>query len=465
MSPRDDWMVNSRQRPIDRILVANNSTMQVHSTGDVTMDINCNGTESQVSISNVLHVKDLSSNLLSVSQLCEKGHKVIFMNEGCEIYDRDNFLVATGRHINNMFVLNRSTNRCLFTSQDQQSLLWHRRLGHLNLQDLCKLKSVVNGIDFKAPRIVEPCVECLKGKQSRFPFPKSSNRATSLLELIHSDLCGPMEQPSIGRARYFITFTDDFSRKIFVYFLANKTGIREVFAEFKLMLENQTSCNIKFLQPRSSRIVNEKFGNSIKIVRTDNSTEYVNADFENFLKQSGIRFQTTTPHTPQQNGLAERMNRTIVEKARCMLFGSNLDKSFWAEAVATSVYLTNRSPSRGLDGKTPEQIWTSKIPNLSHLKIFGCKAMVHVPKANRRKWDAKSEEYIFVGYCDETKGYRLLHPISKKLVKSRDVVFLENQVIGKAINSNVLVADRSNEVVVQFDEKVENFVFDQSHSG
>lgn len=364
-----------------------------------------------------------------------------------------------------MFVLNLSSRRCLFTSENKQSLLWHRRLGHLNLQDLCKLKSVVTGMEFNSPKKVEPCVECLKGKQSRFPFSNSTNRATSILELVHSDLCGPMEEQSLGGARYFITFLDDFTRKVFVYFLATKTGVREIFESFKAMVENQFSSNIKSLQFRSSRIVADKSGQTIKILRTDNGGEYVNRDFESYLKRCGIRFQTTCPHTPQQNGMAERMNRTIVEKARCMLFGSNLDKSFWAEAVATAVYVTNRSPSRGLDGKTPEQIWSGKMPNLCHLKTFGCKAMVHVPKKHRQKWDAKSEEYIFVGYCDETKGYRLLHPITKKLVKSRDVVFLENQVIDKAINSNIFVTDDSNEVVVQFDEKVDNFVVDQSNSG
>lgn len=148
MSPREDWMINNTDKPIEQIVVANNSTIKVESAGEVIVDIDRNGLDSQVSINNVLHVKDLSSNLLSVSQLCKKGHKVIFTNDGCEIFDKDSFLVATGRrHVNNMFVLNLSSRRCLFTSENKQSLLWHRRLGHLNLQDLCKLKSVVTGME------------------------------------------------------------------------------------------------------------------------------------------------------------------------------------------------------------------------------------------------------------------------------------------------------------------------------
>lgn len=103
------------------------------------------------------------------------------------------------------------------------------------------------------------------------------------------------------------------------------------------------------------------------------------------MKQNGIRYQTTNPYTPQQNGLAERMNRTIVEKARCMLFDAGLSKEFWAEAVNTSVYVINRCPAKGLNGKTPEQMWTGKLPDLSHMKVFGCKTMVDVPKQTRRK--------------------------------------------------------------------------------
>lgn len=466
MSPRNDWIEFPMAKPIDHIVAANNAKLAVKSAGVVNVDVSLNGVNNQVSIDNVLHVPDLSSNLLSISQLCQKGHTVVFKNDGCQIFDRDMEVVATGRHVNNMFLLNVSHNRCFLTEEKNESLLWHRRLGHLNHQDLCKLKTTATGIDFRSTKLVDPCIDCLKGKQSRFPFQKNGTRATKLLELVHSDLCGPMEHFSLGGARYFITFIDDFSRKVFVYFLSSKTGITEVFSSFKALVENQTGCNIQHVQSRSSQIVEDKSGNTIKILRTDNGTEYVNRDFENFLKRCGIRFQTSCPYTPQQNGLAERMNRTLVEKARCMLFGANLDKSYWAEAISTAAYVTNRSPNRNLDAKTPEEIWTGKVPNLSHLKVFGCRAMVHVPKKNRKKFDAKSEEFIFVGYCEETKGFRLIHPTSKKFTKSRDVVFLESQVISDKVNSQVSVSVETDQVVLPFDDAPkEIFVADQSVSG
>ncbi|KAJ6613907.1 Retrovirus-related Pol polyprotein from transposon TNT 1-94, partial [Pseudolycoriella hygida] len=149
MSLRDDWMVNKNPKPIDHIVTANNSSMQVQCSGQVIVDVDRKGVD---------------------CELCKKGHKVIFTDEGCEIFDRDLDLVATGRHVNNMFVLNRTYNRCLLTQDSKQCLLWHRRTVHLNFQDLCKMKSVVNGMEFTSPKTVEPCIECLKGKQSRFPF-------------------------------------------------------------------------------------------------------------------------------------------------------------------------------------------------------------------------------------------------------------------------------------------------------
>ncbi|GBP64177.1 Retrovirus-related Pol polyprotein from transposon TNT 1-94 [Eumeta japonica] len=140
----------------------------------------------------------------------------------------------------------------------------------------------------------------------------------------------------------------------------------------------------------------------------------------------GIIHQTSIPYTPQQNGMAERMNRTLVERARCMLFYANLEKKYWAEALATAAYVVNRSPTKSLQGKTPYEMWKGMKPNLSHMKIFGSEAMVHVPSVKRQKWDKKSVKMILVGYCENSKGYRFMDPRSHKVIKSRDVVFMEN---------------------------------------
>jgi len=139
----------------------------------------------------------------------------------------------------------------------------------------------------------------------------------------------------------------------------------------------------------------------------------VNGAFEIFLNEAGIIHQKSVPYTPEQNGLAERMNRILIEKARCMLFDAKLENELWAEAISTVAYIINLSPSRDLKDQTPEELWTGKKPNLEHFwfKIFGSKAMIYVPKQKRQKLDPKSIDCVMVGYCNATKGYRLFNTV------------------------------------------------------
>lgn len=158
-----------------------------------------------------------------------------------------------------------------------------------------------------------------------------------------------MPEYSWSGKRYILTFIDDFSRKIHVFFIASKDQVYSTFKDYQRTVENEIDC-------------------TIKVLRTDNGREYVNKEFEQYLKSKGIRHQLTVPYTPEQNGVAERTNRTIVEKVRCMIQDANCDQKFWAEAVNTAVYLKNRSPHKATKGTTPEEIWTGRKVNLSHLK-------------------------------------------------------------------------------------------------
>lgn len=250
------------------------------------------------------------------------------------------------------------------------------------------------------------CETCAMGKQARQPFAKSASEAKNLIELIHSDLCGPMETQSIGGAKYILTFVDEYSKKVFVYFLKHKSDVLGKFIEFKVMIECQTE-------------------RRVKIMRTDNGGEYVNEEFGAFFRANGIIHQLTCPYTPQQNGTAERYNRTIIEKAKCMLFDAKLPKTYWAEAVHMAVYLINRSLSTASSKQTPEELWSGNPVDVSNIRIFGTPVMVHVPKLKRKKLDPKSEKMIFVGFDDSTKGYRCINTSNRKLTISRDVIFLE----------------------------------------
>jgi transposase InsO family protein len=286
--------------------------------------------------------------------------------------------------------------------------LWHERLGHLSKQGMDKLKPLVEGLDgLQSPCQLELCKGCMQGKQQRQAFPKcSASHAKHVLELVHTDICGPMRTASLGGSRYFMTFIDDKSRKVFVYFLKSRGEALAKFQDFQHMAEKAT-------------------GRHIKVLRSDNGGEYVSKAFALYLQQQGIRHQTTAPYSPEQNGVAERANRTLMEAARSMLHARAMDHKFWGEAVATAAYLRNRSSTKAVPDMTPEEAWSGSRPSISHLKVFGCRVYVHVPKEKRSKLDAKTRECIMVGYCEDSKAYRLYCPFSGRLVKSRDVVFDE----------------------------------------
>lgn len=201
-----------------------------------------------------------------------------------------------------------------------------------------------------------------------------------------------------------------------MYTLRSKDQVYEAYEDFKAMAERQT-------------------GLKLKVLRSDNGREFINGRFSASLRQDGIRHQRSCPYTPEQNGIAERMNRTILEKVRSMLNDAKMQKKFWAEAVNTAVYLINRCPTRTLQGKTPEEAWTGKKPYVGHLKIFGSVAMVHVPKQRRLKLDPKSTKCVFVGYADDVKGYRLYNATTGEIIISRDVKIInEGQCDGELVN-------------------------------
>ncbi|XP_063368169.1 uncharacterized protein LOC134656539 [Cydia amplana] len=259
----------------------------------------------------------------------------------------------------------------------------------------------------------DKCEACLKGKMATKPFPKaSSSRTTQPLQLIHSDVCGPLPEASWGGARYLVTFTDDFTRKTFGYLMKNKSQVMSYFIQFKALVEKQLNLPIKCL-------------------RSDNGKEYCNLNFTEYLQKHGIIHQTTVPYSSSQNGTAERAFRTLFEKARCMLQHASLEKRFWGEAIMAAIYLKNRSPTTALSGRIPEEVWSGSKVDLSHLRVFGCMAYSLVPKNKRDKLDAKGKEYIFVGYSETSKGYRLADPLCPtKVIISRNVAFIENKFRG-----------------------------------
>lgn len=406
MTPHADILTEKRAlSSANKIISANNAKMSVQSTGKTVLKLQ---DASEIEVRNVLHVPELAANLLSVSSIVNSGNSVLFNSGGCFIRNADNALIAQCEQKNGMYKFHAIQEACMAVKQNTDAYTWHRRLGHMNLQSMKKMRDgAVIGINYvEDNNQIKACEVCAKGKQARLPFKTSESRSSSVLELVHSDLVGPMETQSIGHARYILTLIDDYSKKVFVYFLKAKSDALAVLIEFKMLVENQT-------------------GRKIKVFRTDNGTEYCSNEFTKFCKANGIQHQLTNAYTPQQNGVAERMNRSLVEKAKCMLFDADLPKSYWAEATNMAAYIINRSVCNSHD-KTPDEIFYGKKVNVADLRIFGSPIMVHVPKEKRKKWDHKSNKLIFVGYDGDTKGYRCIDKATRKLTISRDVIFHEN---------------------------------------
>lgn len=393
------------------IIVANQTIVQVLCSGDLQITTCVNDREFTIDVNNVLCIPKLTTNLLSVSRIIASGNRVIFNQTGSMIYNSQNECIGEANLENGVYRLNVVKSEKLLAAAIKTSCAtWHRRLGHINANDLNKLKNgAVEGVSFdeKCDTSKSSCVVCCEGKQTRLPFPQSTSRSQEVLELVHTDLCGPMENLSLGKARYYLLFVDDFSRMCVVYFLKSKNETFKYFKQYKEFAENQQSKKIKTL-------------------RSDNGGEFCSAEMENYLRQCGIVHQKTNSYTPEQNGLCERNNRSIVEKARCLLYDAQFEKFLWAEAVNTAVYIKNRSPAAGIDqNTTPYELWTGRKPNLSQLRIFGSPVMVHIPKEKRRKLDKKAKQMFLVGYSENVKGYRLYDPVSRDVIVARDVVIME----------------------------------------
>ncbi|CAH9131081.1 unnamed protein product [Cuscuta epithymum] len=359
-------------------------------------------------LKDVRHVPDLRLNLISGVALDRQGYESQF-KEGTWKLSKGSMIIARGHICGTLYKTHVKLCRPSLNAVQAETSpnLWHRRLGHMSVKGLTTLAKK-EAIFIDKDVALDPCEHCLFGKQHRVSFSSTRKNHSEILDLVHSDVCGPIEEESLGGSRYFVTFIDDASRKVWAYCLKSKDQVFDRFKIFHTMVERET-------------------GKKLKCLRSDNGGEYTSREFSAYCAEHGIRHEKSVPRTPQHNSVAERMNRTIVEKVRCMLSMATLPKPFWGEAVLTACYLINRSPSVPLNFEVPEKKWSGKDISYSHLKVFGCKAFAHVSKELRQKLDLKSNPCIFIGYGDQEFGYRLWDPEMKKVIRSRDVVFHESQ--------------------------------------
>lgn len=415
MTFRREWLRDFRELPLGEHEVALGDDKVCYALGVGTVDIEkfVNGKWIASHIKTVLYVPELKKNLFSVGACARKKIGVYFFDEYVK-FDNRGFTVGYGViQSNNLYRMLFKT-KCAEDENEASVaktsfLAWHERLGHVNVRAMRKLVSekLIDGIEI-TDGAEDFCGACQEGKSQRKAFKKTRVRAdTEPGEVIHSDVCGPMSVESIGGSRFMVVFKDDATNFRYAYFLKHKN---EVLEKFKKL----------------DRLIKNKFGRNIRVLRTDNGLEYKNRAFDEYADKRGIEREYTAPYTPEQNGKAERDNRTLVESARTMLLAKGLPKNLWAEACSTAVYLANRAGASSTKvGATPYELWMGVKPDLHYLKIFGSEAYVNVPKIKRTKLDARAKKMIFVGYDSNSSNYRVFDPVSKRVSVSRDVTFRE----------------------------------------
>ena len=370
-------------------------------------------------LENVLHVPKLKNGLMSLTQLALKGWKMTLEKSGCTVSHDDFSIhspitnglcwwVHTSTTETNAFIA--SANRSNITLDD-----WHERLGHVSKDTLMKFgTNAIEDFDIKtcdhSNDDNHQCEPCAYGKQHRAPFKSVPKRRSKPLESVNSDLC-ESNVVSMGGGKIVLTFTDNATNYGRVMILPNKNAstVLAAFKDYQAWAERQS-------------------GHKIKALHTDRGTEYMGEMIE-YIKSQGIEHNPTAAYSPQSNGVAERMNRTLFDMACPMLDAAGAPVELWAEAILTACHIRNRLPSRSLNGMSPHEAWTGQKPRVGHIRKFGCLVYRHInKKTGRKKLHRKSMKGYLVGY-ESTGIYRIYHPQTKTIKVSRDVLFCEDEFI------------------------------------
>ncbi|GJX83728.1 putative ribonuclease H-like domain-containing protein [Tanacetum coccineum] len=394
MTGNKSYLTNYKE--IDGGFVAfgsNSKGMKITRKGKIKTD--------KLDFENVYFVKELKFNLLSVSQMCDKKNSVLFTDSECIILSPD-FKLTDESHVllkvprkDNMYIVDlknvipQGGLTCLFAkATPDESNLWHRRLGHVNFKTMNKLVkgNLVRGLPSKLFEINQTCVACQKGKQHRASCKtKTVSSINQPLQMLHINLFGPTFVKRLMKKMYCLVVTDDFSRFSWVFFLATKDETSEILKTFITGIENLIDLKVK-------------------VIRCYNGTEFKNRVMNQFCEMKGIKREFSVARTPQQNRVAERNNRTLIEAARTMLADSKLPKTFWAEAVNTACYVQNRVLVIKPHNKTPYELFLGRKPALSFMRLFGCPVTILNTINHLGKFDVKADEGFFIGYSTNSNS-------------------------------------------------------------
>jgi hypothetical protein len=416
-----------------------NSSIQGTGVGRITVSMKAAGNWHPAVLQDVLYVPELHRNLLSVSQLACHGADICFTKGGCQIYDQNGALTCEGSLRRNLYIMpvrvvapketacvavveidsfpidgdvstpNAEVALAACNSISKADMhTWHHWLGHLHVDAVLAMvkKGMVKGMEITGSHSPpDTCESCLKGKQTCAEIQRSTElHATETLGRVFSDVCRKLPTCSHHSFEYFVTWIDDVSHKVFVTGLREKSEVAKHLKTFVTRIELET-------------------GRRLKALRLDGGGEYITSTVQGFLKDKGIQHEITTPDTPQHNSVAERMNRTLLDKVQSMLHDASLPETYWYDALEYAALLHNITPKCVLEGITPEEAWSGNKSDISCLRVFSAQAFVHVPNKQRSKLAAKSLTCMFISYAWNWHAYRLVHRPTKQFLESCNVIF------------------------------------------
>ena len=368
----------------------------------------------------MMYVPKLEGKLLSVSALTSRGVVVQFEQDHATISVKGS-VVAVITKVGRLFawqvelgraVTDTANSATVGSSAESLKDLWHSRLGHVSDAKLNMISKACNGVpnfNHKVEKASSLCSGCVRGKMATSPFshPSGSDVKTRVpFYLVHSDVMGPIEPVSKGGSKYIVTFIDNHSRMVFVYPIKAKSEVFEKFKMLKAQVETQ-------------------YDSKIRCIRSDNGGEYISKRFNQYCANQGIAHQISAPYSPQQKGLAERMNRYLGEGTRALLMHMQVDRAWWAEALMTVAHIINRVPNSARVDMSPWETLTGNKPDLSYFRVFGSIAFYRVDDSKRSKLDPKANRCLFIGYSETSKAYRVWDYKLNRVVITRSVVLNE----------------------------------------
>lgn len=447
MTDQFNWFTDYQPLPPDMIWpveIPASHTCFVKGIGNIQILVQLPDRTEVHMLTKVLYIPGFGRNLFSLTKVAKQKIFTICKDTTCELVQGDQ-LVMTGRMKYGSYILDftvlippatvsyAATYGNIPTSEETQSIdVWHSRLCHLH-HDMIKRMATngsVTGLRLTSKEPDGLCIGCALGKHHRAPFPKNPirHRVPEPGMLVHSDLSGRMPVQSHGGSWYYIIFQDDCTRYRFVFCIVEKSEALTCFQ-------------------RVCKAIYRDTGYRVRGLRTDNGGEYIGKNFQKFMDDEGIKHDLTCSYTPEQNSVAERDNRTIMEAVKSCIHFAQVEDAFWAEAVDTIVYTLNRTCSRLLIHTTPFEAYTGLKPSVAHMRPFGCHVFIHIPKKIRKKLDPTSRAGFFLGYSDATKGYRVWDLEKKQVVISRDLLFDERMLHQQTLSDHIPSTSNSFQLV------------------